>query len=50
MIGSKGIALWDRSADIIGNLDKIKGIYAPIWLFEVSAKSDWWGGYNKITL
>ena len=33
--------------DLTSNLDKIKGIYVPIWLFEVSAKSDWWGGYNE---
>ncbi|MCX6680611.1 MAG: hypothetical protein NTX42_09660 [Methanothrix sp.] len=44
-IGTKSFV--PKDLDIAGNLDKIKGIYVPIWLFEVSAKSDWRGGYNE---
>ena len=29
--------------DIAGNLEKIKGIWVPVWLFEVSADSAWHG-------
>jgi hypothetical protein len=32
-----------KDFDIAGNLEKIKGIWVPVWLFEVSADSDWHG-------
>lgn len=32
-----------KDFDIAGNLEKIKGIWVPVWLFEVSAESSWHG-------
>jgi hypothetical protein len=32
-----------KDFDIAGNLEKIKGIWVPVWLFEVSAESAWHG-------
>ena len=32
-----------KDFDIASNLNKIKGIWVPVWLFEVSADSDWHG-------
>lgn len=32
-----------KDIDIAGNLEKIKGIWVPVWLFEVSAESAWHG-------
>lgn len=32
-----------KDLDIAGNLEKIKGIWVPAWVFDVSAKSPWHG-------
>jgi hypothetical protein len=32
-----------KDIDTAGNLEKIKGIWVPVWLFEVSAESAWYG-------
>lgn len=32
-----------KDIDISGNLEKIKGVWVPVWLFEVSAESAWHG-------
>jgi hypothetical protein len=32
-----------KDLDVVGNLNKIKGVWVPVWLFEVSAESAWHG-------